>query len=89
METVKEIRCLNYHLNLFAKVIKVDKETNWLEVKCRECSKNYSKKMHKKVEVYHYYNLLGEFMESRIINIEKEKIETKIIPKKEVDNNGR
>ena len=75
METLKEIRCLNHHFRMFAKVIKVDKETNWLEIKCRECSKSYSKKMNKKVEVYHYYNLLGEFMESRIVNTDEKKKE--------------
>jgi len=72
-EVVKEIRCLDHHFRMFAKVIKVDKETNWLEVKCRECSKIHSQKIGKKVEVYHYYNLLGEFMESRIININNKK----------------
>ena len=78
METVKEIRCLNHHFRMFAKVMAVDKDTNWIEVKCRECSKSHSKKIGKKTEVYHYYNLLGEFMETKIKPIEKE-----------VFNNGR
>ena len=75
MKVVKEIRCLNHHFRMFAKVIKVDKKTNWFEVKCRECSKSCSKEMNKKVEVYHYYNLLGEFMESRTISMNEKKEE--------------
>ena len=72
-----EIRCPEHKFRLFAKVVKVNKDTNCFEVRCRECSKEYTRKMGKKVDVFHYYNLSGF-------------VETKIIPvKKEVINNGR
>jgi len=71
-----EIRCPEHNFRLFAKIVKVDKKTNCFEVKCRECSKEYTKKMGYKVDVFHYFSLAGF-------------VETKIIPKeKEVDNNG-
>jgi len=76
MKKVKDLRCPEHSFRLFGKVVKVDKETNCFEVRCRECSKEYTKKMGRKVDVFHYFNLLGF-------------VETKIIPSKEVDNNGR
>ena len=73
----EEIRCPEHKFRLFAKVVKVNKDTNCFEVRCRECSKEYTRKMGKKVDVFHYYNLLG-FVETKIIPVEKEVI-----------NNGR
>lgn len=74
-----EIRCPEHKFRLFAKVVKVDKETNCFEIRCRECSKAYTKKMiekklikkHQKVDVFHYFNLLG-FIETKIKPVEKE-----------------
>jgi len=72
-----EIRCPEHKFRLFAKVVKVNKDTNCFEVRCRECSKEYTRKMGKKVDVFHYYSLSG-FVETKIIPVEKEVI-----------NNGR
>jgi len=72
----KEIRCPEHKFRLFAKVIKVDKNTNCFEIRCRECSKAYTKKVGYKVDVFHYFNLLG-FVETRIK-----------VARKEGDNNG-
>jgi len=71
MEEIKEIRCPEHAFRLFGKVVKADKKTNCFEVKCRECSKMYSKKMKQKVEVFHYFNLCG-FIETKIKIIGKE-----------------
>jgi len=73
----EEIRCPEHKFRLFAKVVKVNKDTNCFEVRCRECSKEYTRKMGKKVDVFHYYSLSG-FVETKIIPVEKEVI-----------NNGR
>ena len=73
----EEIRCPEHKFRLFAKVVKVDKKSNCFEIRCRECSKEYSKNTKEKVDVFHYYSLDGF-------------VETKIVPvKKEVINNGR
>ena len=74
---IQELRCPEHKFRMFGKVVKVDKKTNCIEIKCRECSKASSEKMKQKVNVFHYYNLEG-FIESKIIPI-----------KKEVVNNGR
>ena len=71
---VEEIRCPEHKFRLFAKVVKVNKETNCFEVRCRECSKEYSKSMRQKVDVFHYYSLAG-FVETKIVPIEKEVID--------------
>ncbi len=73
----EDLRCPEHKFRLFGKVVRVDKDTNCFEVRCRECSKAYTNKMKQPVDVFHYYNLAGF-------------IETKIIPKnEEVINNGR
>lgn len=71
MKKVNEIRCPEHKFRLFAKVVKVNKKTNCFEIRCRECSKAYTKKMKKKVDVFHYFNLKG-FVETKIKSIEKE-----------------
>jgi len=71
MKEIKEIRCPEHKFRLFAKIVKVDKKTNCFEVRCRECSKEYSRKMKQNVDVFHYFNLLG-FVETKIIAKEKE-----------------
>ena len=58
----KEIRCPEHAFRLFGKIIVVDKKTNLIEVKCRECTKrlNANKKEGNKIgNVYHYYDLAG------------------------------
>jgi len=59
-----DIRCPEHGFRLFAKVVKVKKD-NCFEIKCRECSKAYTKRMKQDVEVFHYFNLLG-FVETKI-----------------------
>lgn len=59
--SVNEIRCPEHKFRLFGKII-VDKKTNLIEVKCRECTKrlNVNKKEKDKIgNVYHYYDLAG------------------------------
>ncbi len=71
IKDVKEMRCPEHRFRLFAKVVRVDKNTNCFEIKCRECSKEYTKKMGRNVEVFHYYDLAG-FVETKIKLIKKE-----------------
>lgn len=84
MKALSDIRCPEHNFRLFAKIVKVNKKTNCFEIKCRECTKAYTKKMKKKVEVFHYYDLAG-FVETKIKSI-------KIINKEEKsgsNNNNR
>jgi len=71
MKEITELRCPEHKARLFAKVVKVDPETNCFEIKCKECSKAYTIKMKQKVDVFHYFNLL-KFLETKIKPIEKE-----------------
>ena len=65
MKEMTEMRCPEHKFRLFGKVVKVDPKTNCFEVRCRECSKAYTKKMGKKVDVFHYFNLL-KFLETKV-----------------------
>jgi len=70
-DELKELRCPEHKFRLFAKIavnkkIKVDAETNGIEVKCRECSKKYSKLQGREVEVFHYFDLAGNVFETKI-----------------------
>ena len=71
MKVLSDVRCPEHRFRLFAKRVIVDKNTNCFEIKCRECSKAYTNKMGKKVEVFHYYDLSG-FVETKIKLIKKE-----------------
>ena len=69
---ITEIRCPEHKFRLFGKLV-VDKKTNMIEVKCRECTKklNANKKENElKGSVYHYFDLSG-FVET-IIKYDKE-----------------
>lgn len=77
MRELNDIRCPEHRFRMFARVMKVEKETNLIEIKCRDCTKSYLKRRGEKVEVFHYYNILGEFIETRIINI-PEKVKEEI-----------
>jgi len=68
----KPMRCPEHAFRLFGKII-VDKKTNLIEVKCRECTKrlNANKKENDKIgSVYHYYDLAG-LVETKIKYSEK------------------
>jgi len=65
-----EMRCPEHRFRLFGK-IKVDQKTNCIEVKCRECSKAYTKKYGKKVEVFHYFDLAG-FVKTEVKPVKEE-----------------
>jgi len=71
LENNSEMRCPEHKFRLFAKVVKVDKDTNCFEIRCRECSKAYTKKMKRKVDVFHYYDLAG-LVETKIKTLRKE-----------------
>jgi hypothetical protein len=71
--TVRELRCPEHNFRLFGKIlckdgIKVDKETNTIEIKCRECTKYYNKKHDGdgEADVFHYFDGAGNFVETRI-----------------------
>lgn len=72
-----DVRCPEHKFRLFGK-IKVDKDTNWLEVKCRECTKEYNKNRmdNKHVEVFHCYDLAINRMETKIRYFEKKEEDT-------------
>jgi len=61
MPSENEIRCPEHKFRLFGKLV-VDKQTNLVQVKCRECTKEINKSKNKdepKASVYHYYDILS------------------------------
>lgn len=78
----KDILCNRFRYRMFGKikVVNDDKRTNLLEFKCKECAKavnrQFSRPEGTEYEVFHYYDLKGDYMESELklkkIDVKKE-----------------
>lgn len=68
----KELLCGRFHYRMFGKIriVNDDKRTNLIEFKCKECSKavnkQFSHKPNTEYEVFHYFDMEGNPIESEL-----------------------
>ncbi len=79
----KELRCSRFGYRMFGKVVVINdnKRSNLLEFKCKECSKSVNKQfshpLNTEYEVFHYYDMEFNLVESDLrltTKIDKEEI---------------